>query len=445
MITLATYISENSKDTSTLKQKLIDLLNNNDLDNEDLIKMYNIGRYSDKTLGYKAYDADHITTELKTVKGRQQYKYVLKNKNTGEERTNITCGDPYGGVSQNTWDIVSQEEITFQKADPLYYDTPLKKRLANIDVNDASQKSIIRLLRDINMINRYYAYIKKPTVTVNDFINGSNLFTVCRPTKLNNNALRSLATFQAKDTRGTALGNYEILLKLVLSDYNNTTRLDGKGGDIIAGGTAIEIKGKGGRLIGQNSGEAEKLNNSFYKFFKTKNPSAFKEFSESYVGNLKQLDTKKNEDSEKEKVDPKIDNPFVNPSKVYAVVKCLLDVGYSKEDIAKATALAMNAYYGDNDGDTIEDLILKYWTDISKDYRLIHRIIGCYQLIKYQKDEKWDYIAIFDESKINGDYIMISKDQLDLEYLYNLKSIRFGKGIAMKSARDKALDIQYRK
>lgn len=448
---LKTYIFENNKDTTALKQKLIDLLANGDLDNEDLIKMYNIGKYSDKVLGYKAYDADHTSTQLKTVKGKQAYKYILKNKQSGDEVEVITSGDPYQaagkGVGKTTYDIINKEEATVQKADPLYYDTPFKNRLSNIDINDDSQQSIIRLLRDVNMIDRYCSYIEKPSISVSDFINGSNLFKVLGKLRFTSKSIKKLATFQAKDKRGTALGNYEVLLKLVLSDYINTTRLDGKGGDIIAGGIAIEIKGDGGRLIGQNPGEAEKLNDSFYKFFRLKNQSAFNDFSKNCVELLKQLKPKKSVNGEPEQVDPKIDNPFVNPTKVYAVVKCLLDAGYSKEDIAKATALAMNAYYGDHDGDVIEDLILKYWDDISKKYSLIHRIIGCYQLIKYQEAEKWDYIAIFDERNkiINGEYIMISKDQLKMDYLYNLSNIQFDKGIAAKSSRDKALGINYRK
>ena len=427
---IKSFIIENNKDTSTLKQKLMDLLNNVDLDNEDLVKMYNIGKYSDKVLGYKSYDPKHAVVTAKMYRDNQVYRYVLRNDKTGKEDTVETSGNPYKGKSENVWKIISKEEVTFEKSDQLYHDNPMKDRLSNIDVDINAQKSIIRLLRDINMINKYYKYIENPTVSVNDFINGNNLANICnKKIGFNKNAFRLISTFQARDSKGTSLGNYEILLKLILKDYNNTTRLDGKGGDIIAGGVGIEIKGNGGRLIGQYKGNASKIKQTFY----------------GVLG----ID-------DKDDIVTKYPNPFSGIRCVKSLIEELVKKGYDNGKISEAVSEAIAFYYNDNNASDLQKFILKKWRDIEKNYGLIHRILGCYQIIKYQELEKWDYMAVFDEDRnsINGDYMIISKDDLSLDYLYNLSNIKFDKGIVAGSKRDKgnchssrdnAFGIEYKK
>ena len=414
-MSLTQYVNESTNDVFSLKQKLIDLINSDTLDGDDLMKMINIGKYSDRVLGYKAADPNHKIVIKKQVNGNQVYRYTLKNKKTGEEVINITSGNPLGNKSANVWGVIKQEEETFEKLDPLFNENPLKDRLSNIDVSDAVQKSLIRLLRDMNMIDRYFNYIERPSITSLDFINGSNIFSVCKPLGFNSKAFHEIATFTAKDNRGTNLGNYEILLKLVLSDYKNTTRLNGKGGDIIAGDFAIEIKGKGGRLAGQNSGSVKDINNTFRRFFND-------------------LDLQ----------DKVFKNPFANLTSVGTAISILINKHYDNRVIAKAVAEAIKSYYSDVTPG-FEEFILRHWSDVEKDPKIVHRMIGCAMLIEYQKDENWDYIAVFKEDPINGDYKIISKDELNFESIYNMKEITFDKGMQENSVRDKAVGIIYKK
>ena len=100
----------------------------------------------------------------------------------------------------------------------------------------------------------------------------------------------------------------------------------------------------------------------------------------------------------------------------------------------------MRAYYQNNDN-SFEKFLNNHWKDILKDSGFIYRAIGYLQIIEYQKIENWDYMIIFDESNspVNGDYKLLSRDDMDLETLFNIDGILFEKGMKNGSSRDKAL------
>ena len=74
-MSLTQYVNESTNDVFSLKQKLIDLINSDTLDGDDLMKMINIGKYSDRVLGYKAADPNHKIVIKKQVNGNQVYRY----------------------------------------------------------------------------------------------------------------------------------------------------------------------------------------------------------------------------------------------------------------------------------------------------------------------------------------------------------------------------------
>lgn len=417
MKTLSQYIFE---DITPLKKKLLDLINNGDLDEEDIIKMINIGKYSDRALGYKAYDKDHTEEVDKKGIGKYKdsivYRYIFINNKTGEtsEPFETASSDPIKtwGRSANIWSIANKEPVKNTIASPLFYQNPLKDRLSNMGVNGAIQKNIINTLRDSNMIDRYFKYMKNPKVTANDVINSKNIFQVCeKSTGFNRKNLINLAMIESKDSTGTSLGHFEILLKMVLADYQNTTRLNGKGGDVIAGDIAFEVKGACGRLSGQTCGDIESMNKVF------KNSLAKVEMS---------------------------NNPFINPTTLNKIISEAIKI-YDQKTITKAVADAMHVYYQNNDND-FEKFLNNHWKDILKDPGFIYRAIGCLQIIEYQKIENFDYLIAFDEehSPLNGNYKLISRDDMDLETLFNMKDIYFEKGMQAGSGRDKALGITYK-
>lgn len=429
MKTLSQRIFE---DITPLKNKLLDLINNGDLDEEDIIKMINVGKYSDRVLGYKSYDKDH--TEEVDKKGIGQYKdnivyrYIFINNKTGRLSAPFETASPdpikTAKLSANVWSIASKEPVKNTISSPLFHQNPLKDRLNNMDINDMIQKNIINTLRNGNMIDRYLKYIENPKLTVNDIINNTNIFKICeKQTGFNKKNLINLAMIEAKDSMGTSLGHFEILLKMMLADYQNTTRLNGKGGDVIAGGLAFEIKGKGGRLCGQECGDIKGMNKVFKK-------SLAKAISAVEANDKKEVKT--------------IDNPFINPTALNKIISEAIKI-YDQKTITKAVADAMRAYYQNNDN-SFEKFLNNHWKDISKDPGFIYRAIGCLQIIEYQKIENWDYMIIFDEqmSPVNGNYKLISRDDMNLETLFNIDGIFFEKGMHSNSSRDKALGIIYK-
>lgn len=417
MKTLRSYIFE---DITSLKKKLFDLIDNGDLDEEDIMKMINIGKYSDRALGYKSYDKGHTEEVDKKGIGRYKdnivYRYIFMNNKTGQLSAPFETASPdplkTANKSANLWSIASKEPVKNTISSPLFHQNPLKDRLSNMDINNMIQKNIINTLRSGNMIDRYLKYMENPKLTVNDIINNTNIFKICeKRTGFNRKNLINLAMIEAKDSKGTSIGHFEILLKMLLADYQNTTRLNGKGGDVIAGGLAFEIKGKGGRLCGQECGDIKGMNEVFKKsLVKVETPN----------------------------------NPFINPTKLNGIISEAIKV-YDQKTVTKAVADAMRTYYQNNDKD-FEKFLNDHWKDILKDSGFIYRAIGCLQIIEYQKIENWDYMIIFDESSslANGDYKLLSRDDMDLETLFNIDGILFEKGMSCSSSRDNALGIKYK-
>ena len=87
--------------------------------------------------------------------------------------------------------------------------------------------------------------------------------------------------------------------------------------------------------------------------------------------------------------------------------------------------------------------------ELRKKPSLLYRIVACYQILEYQRSEKWDYLILID--KISGDYTVLDSSKFNqdnvnsYDILYDNKHLGFGKGIISNDTRSKAIGLVYKK
>ena len=399
----------------SLRDKLIALINDPSLDNETAMKMINVGRWNDKTLGFKASEYNDNIVADTNKNGRQYIDYVFRNKKTGEIKTTTDKE-----LSLKNWELVSKTPRTKIEKAAVFSDkySYIKDRLNILGVDKNAQKDIYTRLIDANMMDRYSKYIESPTIDTDALIKGSNIFSLFTKTGLNKRSLFGISQYEAKDTKGTSLGKYEILLKLLLSDYIGSETSPGTGGrgDVITKSAAIEIKVDGGRAINQASPDPSKI--------------------KSYLDQYCDAPT----------------NPFGGVTYAEETMKALMSKNLSDEEISNIISSSMNIYYGLNakmSKESFKKFIISHIYELRKKPSLLYRIVACYQILEYQRSEKWDYLILID--KISGDYTVFDSSKFNqdnvnsYDILYDNKHLGFGKGIISNDTRSKAIGLVYKK
>lgn len=390
----------------SLKQKLLDLINDPNLTDKAGISALNRLKYTGR-LGLSTGEFETIPGELKDT-GKT---YIDNSANRKSGRV----GQPIYKLSKPT-----KKEIVDDDSFDIY------NHLKNINVEQNKIKQIMDILLNEDEMDHYVEYINKNNsdslwYKSNDLINKSNIFDSLANTNIKRVTLKELAELKA-NKKDVSQGQFEIILKMFLGDLskNNDPYNSNNHGDVYAGGYAFEIKGDKSR-VGSATRDPNLIRNKLNNLFKSYNPKITFNY-----------------------------DPFSKEENIAKSIPIIIQNTPNKE-------IAFDVIYESLCAQFLKDspklsksdklrLINDIFTEVKGTYPKLKRFMMAIQLYFYQLDEGFNYFMLIDNN--SGDYICIPSSDISIvNIFYNQPHIKVhgGKGGNSLDKRDQFCQISYQK
>lgn len=341
----------------SLRDKLLDLLDDPNLTDKVAQNMLNIGRFS----------------------GRM-------GMGTGKMAAGVRKLNKDGSFSKRGWQEAPREIIDNDEYG-------VGEKLRSINVNDNKMKEIVNIFINNNMMDRYIKYLEKPWFTTNDLIAGKNIYSVLRPTKISPKVLKELGMLE-DNKNNVSQGKFEILFKLFLNDLspNNQDYDKSRHGDIQSGGYAIEVKGKNARAGSQKAHPSDLIYNELNRLTKRLNLK----FDKNALNSIDRINS--------------------TVTQLYTVLqddRKVFDIIYQSMLAQFNSADTLSEH---DKNQLTREIFNKGTVQTINDTNGVTRLLLSIQLLNYYMDEGYDYLLIIDPN--NGDYDCIPTSQFSIMNIF---------------------------
>lgn len=258
-----------------------------------------------------------------------------------------------------------------------------------------------------------------------------NIFTLFEnTTHISKETLREIADLTPPKS-GVARGRFEILCCLLLQDIMKNNAAPGKSSDVNTDGLGkLEFKMDGGRVKGQDLAEPGKidsqmLKNIINKYFNPKNKEDQAALNLIGKGNIFSVKPKK-----------QINNiqTILNDIIVKRIAETVPDRGLAKElqqlladSIIYQFDPSAQSYKKD-----LEAFFVRIWNEIfddrNKEFKseMFSKVFGVIDTFFYQKSDDWDCMVIFAPERKDGQYTILTKDEVqDFYQIWMNPKIKF--------------------